>query len=200
MPLKNLKDRYGSVSMAFHWISALIVIFLLPLGFLMDLLPRGEMKMATYGLHKSLGISVLALTVFRAVWHNISAVPPPVKTLKPMERNISGAVSKLLYFFLVSVPLAGWFMSSAAGRSFKFFGTFTLPVLIKTDENIHKFFEELHGALAIILLLLISLHIAAALRHHFIEKNDVLQRMIPWPLGRKSIDSDKKRAKTRAHP
>ena len=185
MPLKNSSTEFGTVTKSFHWGIALIVICLLAVGLLMDEIPNTQaaLKVTTYNLHKSFGITVLVLMFCRIIWHIISKKPAPVETLKEWEKKASAALHHSLYLLLIAMPLSGWIMSSAFGRSVSFFGLVTLPDLVTKDPSPKmehaKFLREIHGDIGDIIMVVLALHIAAALKHHFIAKDTVLKRMLP---------------------
>src|SRR3972149_6101081 len=114
MPIKNPPAQYGAVTKSLHWITALLVILLLAAGLYMTGLPDSPDKLKIYGLHKAGGITVLALTFCRILWHVISKKPQPVETLKPWEKYLSQALHALFYVLLIALPLTGWLRSSAA--------------------------------------------------------------------------------------
>jgi cytochrome b561 len=95
-----------------------------------------------------------------------------------IQRMAARAVHWAFYALMILVPLTGWLMSSAAGLSVSFFGWFVLPDMIHANREVMKQFEDIHGWLAYTLLAVIGLHVAAALKHHFIDKDNILRRMI----------------------
>lgn len=183
MPLKNTRTEYGAVTKTFHWTIAVIVLILLPLGIFMGDMPMGLAKLQAVNLHKSLGMTVLLLVIARICWHIYSNRPDEVETIKPWERIGAKIMHYSLYVLLLAQPLTGWIFSSAKGRAVNVFGLFTLPNLVGTDKVTGKTyghtFNELHSVLGWIILILVCLHIAAALKHHFIDKDRVLTRMLP---------------------
>lgn len=179
MPLKNSTAEYGSITKAFHWVTALLVIGLLALGLLMEDLKPLSLKLTAYNLHKSFGITVLTLVICRIIWHFFSRRPAPVATLKPWEKILSALMHYALYALLLAMPLTGWLMSSAAGRPVNVFGLFTLPDLIPPDQAAAKIYHHRHELIGELIIIFGGLHIAAALKHHFIDKDTVLKRMLP---------------------
>jgi cytochrome b561 len=179
MTINNTQTRYGSVTKSLHWLTALLVIGLLAVGLYMADLPNSPDKLKIYGLHKSFGITVLSLTFCRILWHIISKKPGPVETLKPWEKHLSKALHAFLYIFLVAMPLTGWLRSSAGNFPVSFFGLFALPNLVAPDKEMTEIFKELHETIGTLIMITVGLHIAAALKHHFIDKDTVLKRMLP---------------------
>lgn len=179
MSLKNSENQYGAVTKSFHWIMALLVICLLAIGLYMGGMPNSAAKLQMYNLHKSLGITVLALVICRICWHSISKKPGFVETMKPWERKLATAGHTLLYLLMLMLPLTGWLMSSAAGRTVSFFGLFILPDLVSPDKILTKTFRGLHENIGTLIMITVGLHILAALKHHFMDKDSVLKRMLP---------------------
>ncbi len=179
MQFKNTETQYGAVTKTFHWTIAVLVLCLLAVGLTMDDLPLGAFKLTVYNLHKSFGITVLALMICRICWHIYNHRPNAVDTLQRWEKIASSAVHYALYVLLIAMPITGWLFSSAAGRTVHVFGLITLPDLVIVDKAVAKNFRELHGDIGTLIMIVVGLHIGAALRHHFIQKDSVLKRMLP---------------------
>jgi cytochrome b561 len=177
--LKNTETEYGTVTKTFHWGIALLVICLLAVGLVMGELPKTPSTFQIYNLHKSLGITVLALMIGRICWHIVNHRPHAVETLKPWEKISAAGVHYSLYVLLVAMPITGWLMSSAAGRAVNVFGLFTLPDLVAKDESAAHTYRERHEQIGYLIMIVLALHIAAALKHYFIDKDRVLKRMLP---------------------
>ena len=178
MTLKNTPDSYGHVSKGFHWGMALIIVALLAVGLTMGDYAL-SLKLKAYNLHKSFGILVLFLVLLRIFWHVFSKKPGFVPGLKPWEKWAATGAHLFLYAAMIGMPIAGWLMSSAAGRPVEVFGLFTLPDLIgKSDQN-RDLFATIHEYLGYALIAAICVHAGAALKHHFISKDATLRRMLP---------------------
>ncbi len=168
--------RYNSVARLLHWVIGTIVILNIIGGLAHDAL---EGVFNVMPLHKAAGITVFALTVVRIVWRLIHPAPPLPSDMKGWERTASHATHAAFYLLLILVPLTGWIMTSAGSRPLEWFGLFPIPkfnvakgdAIVGISSEGHEILGLLFGALAII-------HIAAALRHHFILKDNVLRRMI----------------------
>jgi cytochrome b561/polyisoprenoid-binding protein YceI len=178
MAARNTETSYGSGSKVFHWLTAFLVICLVIIGFIMGGLPL-TLKLQTYNLHKSLGVLVLILTLGRVCWNILSRRPAPDESLTDFEKAASTMLHAGFYVLLIAMPLSGWIMSSAAGRPVSFFGLFTLPDLVAKDEMTAKVFRALHWDIAWILIACVVLHVSAAIKHHFVDKDNVLRRMLP---------------------
>lgn len=180
MQLKNSATKYGALAQLFHWAIVVLVITQFVLAQRADDLPRGPALIATLALHKSVGITIFALAILRLIWRWLNPVPP-MPSSAPRWQQYAARVSHFaLYSLLLLMPLFGWLMSSARNFPVSWFGQFTLPDLIGPDERAYEFFHEGHEFLAQVLFFLAILHAAAALKHHFIDRDDVLMRMLPW--------------------
>lgn len=177
MQFKNTVDRFGIIAIIFHWIMAILIIGLLILGLYMVRMPISLEKLKFYGWHKEYGLLVLALVALRLGWR-LGNVNPSLAELPWYERLPARAVHWLFYFCMIAMPLTGWCITSAAGLAPSFFGLFVLPALIPANDNQLHLFEFIHQWLAYGLIALICLHTAAALKHHFVDKDTILRRMI----------------------
>lgn len=176
MQLKNSETHFGLVAILLHWFMALLIIALLALGIYMVDLPISLEKLKLYGWHKEYGLLALALVIIRVSWRIINVTPR--LSLPLWERLAARLVHWAFYAFMLAMPLSGWLITSAAGLPASFFGWFTLPNLIAPNEHLRELFETVHAYLGYGLIVLILLHMSAALKHHFINKDDILRRMI----------------------
>lgn len=176
---RNTTARYGSVAQGFHWVVALCVIGLLALGLYMTNLDPLPSTFKLYALHKSVGIVVLSLAVLRLIWKFTNPHPHSLPTHAKWERFLATLVHVFLYFAIIGMPLSGWTMSSAKNFPVSVFGWFTLPNLVSPSEGIAKLAEEFHELTAYALIAAIGLHFAGAIKHHVIDKDGTLRRMVP---------------------
>ena len=189
MPAFNKPLRYGTVAMSLHWLIAAAVIGNLCIGLYMGDLPRGDpTRFALFALHKSIGLTVLILSVSRVVWRLVNPVPPPPAGLAPWLKFSGNAVHFLLYFLIVAIPLAGWLMVSVGSMGhptpvFGLFGWPSFPILADMPRSVghpyHEAFETAHVWLAWSAIVLIPLHVGAALYHQFVLRDRLLARMMP---------------------
>ncbi len=181
--------RYNIVAIIIHWLTAITVIGLLVIGNIMADLPNSDPnKLDLFNWHKSFGVAVLLLTVIRFAWR-LSHKPPALPDAMPeWEKKGAHAAHWLFYLLLFAVPLLGWAMVSASPRNIPtvLFNAFDWPHMpfladLESDQKkeIHEVFEDLHASAAYVMAALIVFHIAAALRHRIILKDDVVQRMLP---------------------
>jgi cytochrome b561 len=176
MRVKNDERHFGLVAILLHWLIAILIISLLAVGLYMADLPIGMQKLKLYGLHKAFGILVLALVILRVIWRITN--PTPILNLPWYERIAARFAHLALYILMLAMPLSGWLMSSAAGLAPSFFGLFTLPTLVAPNAELRELFGAVHQWLAYGLIAMIIVHTLAALKHHFIDKDDILRRMV----------------------
>ena len=164
---------YSRVARALHWIMALLIIANLIGGLAHDAL--GDWVMP---LHKSTGLLVLALALFRLGWRIGHPAPPYPATMAAWEKLVAAVTHVILYAMMILIPLTGWIMSSAGRWPLDFYGLFPVPKFaVSKGDAIVGISHEGHELLAYAMIALLVLHVAAALRHHFILKDDVLRRM-----------------------
>ena len=176
---RNTTSRFGVVAQGFHWVVALCVIGLLAVGLIMTEMKPGPDMFKIYALHKSVGITVLTLAVLRLLWKLTNAHPQALPTHQRWEKFLAKLVHMFLYFAIIGMPLSGWIMSSAKGFPVSVFGWFTLPDLVTPSKEIGKLANEFHELTAYALIAAIGLHFVGALKHHVIDKDGTLRRMIP---------------------
>ncbi len=173
MSLKSNSDIYGPVARALHWSIALLFLCLLFSGFLSDDLP----KPTTIMLHKATGILVFGLGVLRLLWWAADTNRPDDSDLS-WEKWPARLTKWTLAALSVVMPLSGWLMSSASDKPIFFYGLFQVPMLVAPDKALGHLFKESHETLGLIVVALLALHVAGAVRHHFITKDRVLLRML----------------------
>lgn len=175
--IRNSKERWGQVSIVLHWLTALLVIGLAVVGLLMTELPNSALKVQVYALHKSVGLTVLALTALRLLWRLAAGAPDEIPA-PHLQRLAAKAVHWALYALLFVLPLSGWLFNSAAGFPLKWFGMLALPKLFTGyNPELKQLAHELHETGFYLLALLLLAHAGAALYHHYLKKDDTLNRM-----------------------
>jgi cytochrome b561 len=177
--------RYHIGAIALHWVVAFVLIANLLLGLLLEDIADAD-KFQAYQWHKSLGVTVLLLGVLRLVWRLTHMIPADLPNFKPWEITVSKITHVLFYVLMIGIPLTGWMIVSASPRNFPtmLFGLLPWPHLpflqgFVDQKEVMKSISDVHGALAYGILVLLVLHVGAALRHHFMLKDDVLLRMTP---------------------
>lgn len=184
----NTQCRYGLVAAGLHWMIALLILGALLLGVVMtSLAPADRLTFSLYQWHKSLGVLIFVLSLGRLGWRLADPPPPLPAGMAGWERAAARAVHGLLYALMLGMPLIGWMLVSASPWNIPTtpFGLFTLPHLPWLADQPDKqlleaMFKRAHVAGAISLALLLAIHVAAALHHHLVRRDDVLVRMLPW--------------------
>ena len=175
--IRNSKERWGQVSIALHWLTTLLVIGLAVVGLVMTELPNSALKVQVYALHKSVGLTVLALAALRLLWRLVAGAPDEIPAPR-LQQLAAKAVHWALYVLLFALPLSGWLFNSAAGFPLKWFGVLALPKLFTGyNPELKHLAHELHESGFYLLALLLVLHAGAALYHHYLKKDDTLNRM-----------------------
>jgi cytochrome b561 len=182
MHLKNSEDRYGVVAQLLHWAIVALIIVQFVLAEKAEELPLGSAKIATLAQHKSFGMTILLLAVARLIWRLMNPVPKTPSAMPRWQRAAAHASHVGLYALLFATPLLGWTMSSARNFPVSWFGLFTFPDLVGPNRPLYDFLHETHEIAAKLIFGLAVLHAAAALKHHFIDKDNVLRRMLPLSL------------------
>lgn len=177
MQIKNTEHRFGLVSILLHWIMAVLLIGLVVVGLYMTWIPVSLTKLKLYGWHKEFGILALMLVMIRIVWR-ISQRLPSLSSLPWYEKIAARTVHWAFYGFMFALPISGWLITSAAGLPVSFFGLFVLPNLVVPNEEQRLLFQEIHEWLGYGLIATFCAHVGAALKHHFINKDDILRRML----------------------
>ena len=179
-------DSYGAVAVAFHWLLALAIAGALGVGLYMHDLPFSPLRLRLFNWHKWAGITILMLSALRLLWRLAHAPPAlPERVLAAMpgwQRHAHHATHALLYALFFAVPLSGWAYSSAAGFAVVWFGVLPLPDWVPVNKELaDAVLKPLHHNFALALAALILAHVAAALKHAFVDRDRLLRRM--WPRG-----------------
>ena len=180
--LLNGSDRYGVVSRAIHWLTALLFFVMLGVGLWMSELLEESSALGERLLfvHQSTGLLVFGLTLLRLLWLAITPPPPLPETLQAWEILLARFVRVLMYLLLLGVPVAGYLILAYDGEAVTFYGLFNIPPLVAQSDSLHEAFEEVHEFLVWSLLFLVLLHVAGAVKHR-LELGpgvDVLRRML----------------------
>ena len=179
MPNSPPPSRYTLVAQLLHWVIAALIVTQFALAWSADDLPLGMHKLALLARHKSFGMTVLMLAILRLLWRFMNPPPPLPAGMSPPERLAARFTHIAFYVLLFAMPITGWLMSSAKNYSVSWFGKFTWPNLIAPNETAFAFFKSTHEYLSDALFAIAVLHILAALKHHFWNKDDVFVRMLP---------------------
>jgi cytochrome b561 len=182
--LQNSERRYGAVAIALHWLMALLLTALVALGLYMTHLPDvgfdiWKIKLILY--HKQLGILALMLVTLRLLWRLSNVLPNLVETIPDWQKVLARFVHLCFYALMLALPLTGWLMSSATGIPVSMLGLVTLPDLVPYDDRLFHAFVDVHRYLGYALIVCMTAHIAAALRHHLLLRDHTLKKMLPGP-------------------
>jgi cytochrome b561 len=187
--LRNTNLAWGPVAKWFHWSIALLIFTQFALGWIAVSFRLSPTKIQLFIWHKSIGILILLLVVLRLTWRFLNPSPALPADTPRGERVAARASHGLLYALMVAMPLSGWVINSAANIPFRVFWWLPLPAIVVPDKALEQIAKQVHFALFVAIVAVVVLHVAAALRHHFVKRNDVLVRMWPrWRLNRESMD------------
>lgn len=181
---------YTHTAIALHWLIAIALASTFALGLYMHELPLSPQKLKLYSWHKWAGVTIFLFVALRLAWR-LGHRPPPLPILMPAwQRLAAEATHVLLYLLMFAVPLSGWLMSSAKGFQTVWFGVLPLPDLLNKDAELGDLLQQVHMILNFSMAGLVLAHLGAALKHHFLERDDVLARMLPF-LAKPTIGAQK---------
>ncbi|MCD9005059.1 cytochrome b [Luteimonas sp. XNQY3] len=179
MTLRNPPDRWGGVSQLLHWLVVALILTTGILGLVMGDMRNSPTKIEIYALHKSLGLTILALATLRLLWRLYAGAPRPVPGTPRWQDRVASVTHWLLYGLLFAIPLSGWTFNSAAGYPLQWFKLVNLPALVSRNADLRQLAGNVHELLFWTLVGLALLHAAAALYHHIVQRDDTLARMLP---------------------
>ena len=174
----NTSARYTRTAIALHWLLALMIFVSFSVGLYMADLPVSPQRLKLFSWHKWAGIVILTLSSLRLLWR-LTHRPPADLPMPRWQQRAAHATHRMMYVLFFAVPLVGWAYSSAAGFPVVVFGLLPLPDFVPADKALAEAIEPWHGALAWMLMALVCIHVAAALKHQFIDRDDLLSRMRP---------------------
>jgi cytochrome b561 len=183
-PLPNADSAraYGVVAVVLHWLLAALIVVAFFVGLSMVDLPFSPRRFRLFNWHKWLGIGALILSAARLVWRASGHPPPPLPAGTPAwQRSAYRATHLVFYALFFVVPLLGWAYTSAVGVPVVFLGVLPLPDFVPRDKALgDEIFKPLHEAGSWLLAAIVVVHVAAAFKHHFVERDGLLARMWPW--------------------
>lgn len=180
MQWKTTTETWGSVARFLHWTIAVLVISMLIVGYWMtDLAPSAD-KMRIYSWHKSVGITILILTSLRLCWRMFDPRPADPPGFGPVAARVSRFVHSAFYILLIAMPLSGWLYNSASNFPLRWFGWIKIPALTAADPKLKSLANESHEILSYVILALLLVHVAGAFKHHWLDRDTVLRRMLPF--------------------
>ena len=176
-----MATHYTKTAKSLHWLMAVLLFGLLALGFYMQDLPLSPEKLKLYSWHKWAGVTAFLLVLARLGWR-VTHVPPALPATMPKLMQLAAHAGHLaLYGLMLAIPPAGWLMSSAKGFQTVWFGVLPIPDLLDKNKEVGDLLQTVHQGLNLLFVATLAAHIGAALKHHFIDKDDILTRMLPQP-------------------
>lgn len=175
----SAEPRYGRVAQTAHWLTVLLLVGAFGLGFWMTDLAMSPTRLKLYAYHKWIGVTVFALVALRLAWRLVHGAPAYPASMASWERRLAGLTHGLLYLLLFAAPLSGWLMSSAKGFQTVYLGLLPIPDLLGKDKELGQWLEQVHELITCTMLGLVALHLAAVVKHQFLDRDAVLRRMLP---------------------
>ena len=179
MSLKSSENRWGSVAKTLHWLMALGILGNGIVGLIMVDMSRGMTKLNIFAIHKSIGLSVLALLLLRVSWRMLDRKPID-EPMPRWQRLAAHATHGVLYLLMLAIPLSGWVYNSAHGYPLQWFKWFNLPALVEKNDALSELAGETHEILFWVIVVVLVAHVGGALVHHWFERDNTLLRMLPF--------------------
>jgi cytochrome b561 len=176
--IMNPPERYTRTAITLHWLLALAIVATFSLGVYMHELPQTPQRDQLYAWHKSAGVCILALSALRLLWR-LTHRPPAEVAMPRWQARAARSVHWLMYALFFGVPLSGWAYSSATGHPVVLFGALPLPDFVPVGKALASTAKSLHELLGTALGILVIGHVAAALKHHWLDRDGLLARMSP---------------------
>ena len=178
MPLTNTQRSFGSLVKFIHWNLSLLFLFQFGIAMVMTEMGKEEAyREIFFMLHKSVGITILILALFRILWRKLIPLPDWPETMTDVDKKLFLFMEWGLYLVMILMPLSGYILTMAEGDGFKFFGLFGMPDLVGKSEVLEEVGEYLHKITGFLIVGLVGSHITLVLRQHFNFKDDFLSRM-----------------------
>lgn len=178
MAAGNSTTRWGWVAQSLHWLMAIGLISNLVIGFIAEDMPLSLDKLKLFLWHKSIGITLLGLILLRIFWRWKQPVPE-LASMPRWQQQASNASHATLYLLMLALPVSGWIVNSAADFPLKWFGLIELPAIAGANDELKETMATIHEWFAWGLIAVLVVHVLAALKHAFVDKDQILQRMLP---------------------
>lgn len=172
-------SRYTRTAISLHWLVAIVIVATFGLGLYMHELPFSPDKLRLYSWHKWAGVSIFLLVLVRILWRLSHRPPAPPANMPAWQQRAAEGVHLLLYVLMLAVPVSGWLMSSAKGVPTVWFGVLPLPDLLDKNKELGDLLATVHKTLNLSMAALVLAHVGAAFKHHLVDRDDVLARMLP---------------------
>ncbi len=181
--MREEPGAWSAPAKGFHWLAAILIIGMLGLGLTMThwIADSGQ-RFDLYQLHKSFGFCVLAVMLLRSLWRLLERTPTPPAAMPRWQHRLAQAMHLALYLAVFGMIATGWLNVSTSPLPLPthFFGLFTVPNIARPDANLSLLAATIHAWLAYLIIALVVIHVAAALKHHFFDRDNVLRRMLPF--------------------
>ncbi|MDQ1815839.1 cytochrome b [Massilia sp. CCM 9210] len=175
-----MQERYTLTAIIFHWLIAVLIVGAFIMGLVMTDIPGlTPTKVRYYSWHKWAGVTVLALAALRLLWRLTHAAPAYPASMPAWQKGAAHGLHGMLYLLMFAVPLSGYLYTLSAGIPVVYFGLFELPIIIAADPELKPVLKGVHYWLNMALAGAVAMHVAAALKHQFIDRDGVLKRMLP---------------------
>ena len=171
--------RYTGTAIGLHWLIALMILISFSVGLYMVDLPLSPAKLKIYSWHKWAGVTIFMLVVLRCSWRLFHSPPALPESMPRWQIRVAEVTHYLLYALMFAIPLSGWLMSSAKGFQTVYFGVLPIPDLLGKNKELGETLTTVHVWLNYLMITTVAVHAAAALKHHFIDRDDILKRMLP---------------------
>jgi len=179
MQQPEYSNRYTRTAISLHWLMAILLICLFAVGVYMHELPLSPWKLQVYSWHKWAGVTAFIMVLVRLVWRFTHRPPALPDHMSDSEKMVAHAGHALLYLLMIAIPVTGWLMSSAKGVQTVYFGIVPIPDLLAKNKELGSLLRDVHEILNLTLAVIVIGHMAAALKHQLMNKDDVLSRMLP---------------------
>jgi cytochrome b561 len=176
-------DHYPATSKVLHWLVAVCVLTTAPVAITMTRIGKGPTQDLLYNFHKSLGVLILMLMTLRLINRLVVGAPIADPGIEPWQKTVSSVVHTSLYVLLFAMPVVGYIANSAYGAATPFFGLFNLPMIVEKNEALATQLFTLHRWVGWLVIIIVLVHVSAALYHYFIRRDEVLKRMLPRAMG-----------------
>lgn len=174
-----MQQRYTTTAIVFHWLVALMIIGAFTMGLVMTDMSLSPTKLKYYSWHKWAGVTILGLASLRLLWRLTHPAPAYPASMPAWQKSSADMLHGLLYVLMFAVPISGYLYTLSAGYPVVYLGLFELPVLIEKNDELKPVLQAVHFWLNMTLAAAVGIHIAAALKHQFIDRDGVLKRMLP---------------------
>ena len=180
-------QRYTGVAIALHWLIAAAILGTFLLGQYMTNLQLSPAKLKLYSYHKWIGVTIFLLVLARIAWRLAHRPPPPPASMPAWQHSAASIAHFFLYALTLAIPVSGWLMSSASGFQVVYLGVIPIPDLMAKSKDAAQELRQLHEAFNWLMVLVVAMHVAAALKHHLMDRDDVLRRMLPFLKQRSAV-------------